>query len=122
MKGLKLRVPEVGDLVDVEEIGALDPGGLARGLHCPASRCGERPGEHGPADLRGEAVRGPEVRDDDRAYLKLLPLGRERGTPRPRPLTEKIVVDASIGAAAWGSSQQVEKANGLRATMKKTMA
>ena len=122
VKGLKLRVPEIKTWVDVwKEIGAL-PTPVAWPEVFTALQTGVVNGQENPVlqIFEGklyEVQKFVMMTEHISSYFHWVV--NEKFYQGLTPANQKIVVDAIKGATAWGSSQQVEKANGLRATMEK---
>jgi len=122
VKGLKLRVPEIKTWVDVwKEIGAL-PAPVAWPEVFTALETGVVNGQENPVlqIFEGklyEVQKFVMMTEHISSYFHWVV--NEKFYQGLTPANQKIVVDAIKGATAWGSSQQVEKANGLRATMEK---
>jgi tripartite ATP-independent transporter DctP family solute receptor len=122
LKGLKLRVPEIKTWVDVwKEMGAL-PTPVAWPEVFTALQTGVVNGQENPIlqIFEGklyEVQKFVMMTEHISSYFHWVV--NEKFYQGLTPANRKIVEDAIKSATAWGSSQQVEKANGLRATMEK---
>jgi tripartite ATP-independent transporter DctP family solute receptor len=123
LKGLKLRVPEIKTWVDVwKEMGAL-PTPVAWPEVFTALQTGVVNGQENPIlqIFEGklyEVQKFVMMTEHISSYFHWVV--NEKFYQGLTPANRKIVEEAIKGATAWGSSQQVEKANGLRATMEKS--
>lgn len=122
LKGLKLRVPEIKTWVEVwKEIGAL-PTPVAWPEVFTALQTGVVNGQENPVLQIFEAKlyevqKFVMMTEHISSYFHWVV--NEKFYQGLTPANRKIVEDAIKGATDWGSSQQVEKANSLRATIEK---
>jgi len=122
LKGLKLRVPEIKTWVEVwKEIGAL-PTPVAWPEVFTALQTGVVNGQENPVLQIYEA----KLYEVQKFVMMTEHLStyfhwvvNEKFYQGLTPANRKIVEDAIKSAAEWGSGQQVEKANELRAIMEK---
>jgi tripartite ATP-independent transporter DctP family solute receptor len=122
LKGLKLRVPEIKTWVEVwKEIGAL-PTPVAWPEVFTALQTGVVNGQENPVLQIFEA----KLYEVQKFVMMTEHLStyfhwvvNEKFYQGLSPANRKIVEDAIKSATAWGSGQQAEKANALRATMEK---
>lgn len=123
LKGLKLRVPEIKTWVEVwKEIGA-QPTPVAWPEVFTALQTGVVNGQENPVLQIFEAKlyevqKFVMMTEHISSYFHWVV--NEKFYQGLTPANQKIVEDAIKSATDWGSSQQVEKANGLRATMEKS--